>query len=78
VKMVGIEIYSACQALIFKEDKKISPHLEKVYEYIREKIPPLEDDRRYDEEVYWLIEEIMNGKLVSLVEEKLSDLDGEN
>ncbi len=73
--MIGTEIYTACQALEFKEDNKnISPFLNKIYDFIRSKVPPLENDRHYDEEVHWIVGLIKSGELEKLVKEQLSIL----
>jgi len=77
-KMISIEIYSACQALEFTKDKKPSPALKKVYDFVRSLVPPLKEDRRYDDEVYWVIEQLEKGLLVKLVKDQVDIILGDN
>ncbi len=77
VDILGIEIYTACQALEFREDRKIAPALEVVYDFIRKKIPPLENDRRFDEEVDWIVENIVNRKFITLIERRREEIFGD-
>jgi histidine ammonia-lyase len=75
--ILGIEIYTACQALEFRKGRNISVALKEVYDYIRKKIPPLEDDRRFDEEVDWVVENIKNRNFVKIVEEEVGNIFGD-
>lgn len=75
--ILGIEIYTACQALEFREERKISAALGEIYKYIRKSIPPLEDDRRFDEEVDWIVENITNRSFIRIIEQKMGDIFGD-
>ena len=77
VDILGIEIYTACQALEFRKGRKISVALKEVYDFIRRKVPPLEDDRRFDEEVDWVVENITNRNFIKIIEEEIGDLFGD-
>jgi len=76
-KMIAIEIYTACQALRFNETRTISKGLNKLYSFIRETIPPLEEDRFFDTEVNWIGEQINNRKLIQIVEKETGKLLGD-
>ncbi len=77
VDILGIEIYTACQALEFREKRKISVALKEVYDFIRKNIPPLEDDRRFDEEVGWIVENISNSNFIKVTEQRIGDIFGD-
>ena len=76
-EILGIEIYTSCQALEFRGDRKISDALKEVYDFIRKNIPPLEEDRRFDEEVDWLIDNITNRKFITIVEQRAGEIFGD-
>ena len=76
-KMIAVEIYTACQALRFNETRTISNGLNKVYSFIRETIPPLEEDRFFDTEVDWIGEQINNRQLIQIVENETDKLFGD-
>ncbi|MHA1258244.1 MAG: histidine ammonia-lyase [Candidatus Heimdallarchaeaceae archaeon] len=75
-KMIGIEIYTACQALEFKEDRKISFSLQDVYELVRSKIKPLTEDRFFDTEVNWVINKVEDSSFIKLIEKTQKDVFG--
>ncbi|MHA1955255.1 MAG: aromatic amino acid lyase [Candidatus Heimdallarchaeaceae archaeon] len=77
VDILGIEIYTACQALEFREGRKISTALKEIYDFIRKNIPPLEDDRRFDEEVDWVIENITNRNFIKIIQQEIGDIFGD-
>ncbi|MHA1116458.1 MAG: histidine ammonia-lyase [Candidatus Heimdallarchaeaceae archaeon] len=76
-QMIAIEIFTACQALEFRGERKLSPVNMKIYNHIRKKIPPIANDRRYDEDVYWVIEQVKTGGLLKFTEEELLSISGE-
>ncbi|PKK89799.1 MAG: histidine ammonia-lyase, partial [Tenericutes bacterium HGW-Tenericutes-7] len=43
-KVIAIELLTACQAIDFREQKKLSPITQKIYEKIRERVPFIEQD----------------------------------
>jgi histidine ammonia-lyase len=51
------------QAVDIREKKGISPHLEKVYNAIREEVEPLVEDRRMDFDIGKVVDLIRSGKL---------------
>ncbi|MCG3216659.1 MAG: histidine ammonia-lyase [Candidatus Heimdallarchaeota archaeon] len=76
-KMIGIEIYTACQALEFLDNKSMSEALSEVYSYVRKEIPPLKEDKQFDKEVYWLSNKVEDGTLTKLVEQKIGQVFGD-
>ncbi len=76
-KMIAVEIYTACQALKFNKTRTISRALNKIYSFIRATVPPLEGDRFFDTEVYWIGDQIENRKLIQLAEEETGKLLGD-
>lgn len=76
-KMIAVEIYTACQALKFNKERTISKGLNKIYDFIRQKIPPLKEDRFFDDEVNWIGNQITNRKLVQLIETEVGMLFGD-
>ena len=76
-KMIAVEIYTACQALKFNKNRILSRSLNRIYNYIRETIPPLEEDRFFDTEVNWINSQIQNRKLIQLAEELKDSLLGD-
>ena len=75
--MIAVEIYTACQALKFNKDRTISEGLNKIYSFIRQKIPPLKEDRFFDIEVNWIGDQITSRKLVQLIETEAGPLFGD-
>ena len=61
--MLAIAMMGLAQAVDIREKKGISPHLEKVYNTIREEVAPLVEDRRMDFDIANVIELIHLGKL---------------
>jgi len=51
------------QAVDIREKKGISPHLEKIYNAIREEVEPLVEDRRMDFDIQKIVKLINSGKL---------------
>ncbi len=76
-QMVGIEIYTACQGLEFVENRTLSDILSNIYSYIREKIPPLKDDKLFDEEVYWVTDQIENRSFIKIAEKNIGGILGD-
>lgn len=61
--MLAIAMMGLAQAVDIREKKGISPHLEKVYNAIREEVEPLVEDRRMDFDIDKVVELIRSGKL---------------
>ena len=76
-QMIGIEIYTACQGLEFVENRTLSNILSNIYSFIREKIPPLKDDKLFDEEVYWVIDQIENRSFIKIAEKNIGEIFGD-
>ena len=77
LQMIAIEIFTACQALEFRGERDLSPVNKEIYDYIRKKIPPIADDRKYDDDVYWVIEQVKAGNLLKIIEKELLFISGE-
>ncbi|MHA2357272.1 MAG: histidine ammonia-lyase [Candidatus Heimdallarchaeaceae archaeon] len=73
-QMIAIEIYTAYQALEFKGDRKISKKLQDIFDFIRTTIPPYQEDRYFDEEVYWLTNKVEDGSLVKFAEQQKGEI----
>ena len=43
-KVLGIEIFAACQALWLRGEDKLSPATKAVYDHVRKTVPPIEED----------------------------------
>ncbi len=76
-KMIGIEIYTACQGIEFLEDKDLSAVLDSIYQFIRKEIPPLKEDKQFDEEVYWVIDRIEDRSFIKLAHKETGELLGD-
>ena len=61
--MLAIAMMGLAQAVDIREKKGISPHLEKVYNAIREEVEPLVEDRRMDVDIEKVIKLIRAGRL---------------
>jgi histidine ammonia-lyase len=61
--MLAIAMMGLAQAVDIREKKGISPHLEKVYNAIREEVEPLVEDRRMDFDISKVVDLINSGKL---------------
>jgi len=79
VQMIAIEFYTAYQALGFKEDlNNVSEAVQEIYEIVRKDIPPLKEDRFFDEEVKWISERINNQVFTKMVKDKMGRILGDN
>jgi len=79
VQMIAIEFYTAYQALGFKEGlKNYSKVVQEIYEMIRKEIPPLKEDKFFDEEVKWISERIENQVFTEMVKDKMGFIFGDN
>ncbi|MCG3254695.1 MAG: histidine ammonia-lyase [Candidatus Heimdallarchaeota archaeon] len=79
VQMIAIEFYTAYQALGFKEDlNNISEAVQEIYEVVRKEIPPLKEDKFFDEEVKWISERIENQVFTEMVKDKMGHILGDN
>lgn len=74
LRMVGVEIYTAFQALSFIENKQPAPILSEIVSEMQKNIQPIGEDRRYDKDVYWIIELVTQGKLIQAIEKKIGDI----
>jgi len=61
--MLAIAMMGLAQAVDIREKKGISPHLEKIYNAIREEVEPLVEDRRMDFDIQKIVKLINSGKL---------------
>jgi len=61
--MLAIAMMGLAQAVDIRDKKGISPHLEKIYNTIREEVEPLIEDRRMDFDIAKVIKLINSGKL---------------
>lgn len=61
--MLAIAMIGLAQAVDIREKKGISPHLEKIYNAIREEVEPLVEDRRMDFDIQKIVKLINSGKL---------------
>jgi histidine ammonia-lyase len=61
--MLAIAMMGLAQSVDIREKKGISPHLEKVYNAIREEVEPLVEDRRMDVDIKKVVALINAGKL---------------
>ncbi|MBX3709151.1 MAG: histidine ammonia-lyase [Gammaproteobacteria bacterium] len=66
--IIGIELLAACQGIDFAQPLKTSPKLEKVYQFIREKITFYEADRYFAPDIASAKSFIQSGKIRELVE----------
>ena len=74
---VGIEFYTTYQALGFKENKRLSEAIQGVYDFIKNSIPLLKEDKFYDEDVKWIVEKIEEQAFINLVKEKIGRIFGD-
>jgi len=61
--MLAIAMIGLAQAVDIRKKKGISPHLEKVYNVLREEVEPLVEDRRMDVDIEKVIKLIRSGRL---------------
>lgn len=61
--MLAIAMMGLAQAVDIREKKGISPHLEKVYNVLREEVKPLVEDRRMDFDIAKVVALIQSGRL---------------
>jgi len=61
--MLAIAMMGLAQAVDIREKKGISPHLEKIYNALREEVEPLVEDRRMDVDIKKVIKLIRGGHL---------------
>ncbi len=79
VQMIAIEFYTAYQALGFKEDmKNVSEALQDIFDLIGKEIPPLKEDRFFDDEVKWLSVKIEKQYFTESVKRKLGLIFGDS
>ncbi|NLJ79988.1 MAG: histidine ammonia-lyase [Firmicutes bacterium] len=73
--VVALELLCACQALEFRDRAKLSPVTRRVYELVRDHIPPLEEDRFLETELKTAGHLVVSGEILAVVEEMIGDLD---
>ena len=76
-QMIAVEIYTSYQALGFKETKNVSEAIHDVYNFISKTIPPLKEDKFFDEEVRWVVDKIGEHVFINIVKEKIGMIFGD-
>ncbi len=76
-QMIAIELYTTYQALGFKENKTLSEAIQDVYDFIKNSIPLLKEDKFFDEDVKWIVEKIEEHAFTNLVKEKIGSIFGD-
>lgn len=71
----AIDYLAQLQALDFIEGMKSSPALQKVYDLIRSKVPTVDEDRFYGDDVETIREMIENGSIEAAVESVTGELE---
>jgi len=77
-QMIAIEIYTTYQALGFKENKNLSEASQDIYNLIKKTVPPLKEDKFFDEDVKWIVEKIEEHAFTKLVKEKIGRIFGDS
>jgi len=77
-QMIAIEIYTTYQALGFKENKNLSEAIQDIYNLIKKTVPPLKEDKFFDEDVKWIVEKIEEHAFTKLVKEKIGRIFGDS
>ena len=73
--MTAIEIYVALQAIDFLRPLQPSPALSKVRDYIRAKVPFVENDRYLYPDIEYIYTLVRDGVLVDLLEKEIGNLE---
>jgi len=63
-KILGVELFCACQAMDFRRPLKSSPILEKCHNYVRDKIPHIENDEILSDYINTAIEIVRSKQLL--------------
>lgn len=69
--IVAIEIICACQALEFRDRRKLAPATQAVYDLVRAHIPPLKQDRFLEPEIKVARDLVVSGKVLEAVEDTI-------
>ncbi|WP_097027103.1 HAL/PAL/TAL family ammonia-lyase [Clostridium peptidivorans] len=72
--ILAIEIMTEIQALDFIEDMKPSTVTKAVYDLVREKVPPVDQDRHFYPDIEYIKDLIHDGTLVKCVEDRIGSL----
>ncbi len=64
-KVIGIELFAACQALYLRGEKGMSPATKSVYDHVRESVAPIHDDIVMYTQMNKLDDMVKNGEIVS-------------
>ena len=73
-RVIAIELYTAAQAREFHKDLQAGAGAKAVCDCIRERIPPLEDDRRLGPEIDALHEMVHAGEILAAAESAVGPL----
>ena len=67
--IVAIEILCACQALEFRDRRKLAPATRGVFDLVRAHVPPLKQDRFLEPEIKVARDLVVSGKVLEVVED---------
>ena len=73
--IIAIELMAATQALDFHEPAKPSPVTASVHRLIRSQVPTVKEDRYFYFDMETIYNQIHEGEIVALVEEKIGDME---
>lgn len=68
-KVLAIELFSACQGVYLRGETGLSPALKKVYDKVRERVEPVEDDVLMHTPMVIIDEMIKKGQILEAAEE---------
>ncbi len=78
VQMIAIEFYTTYQALGFKETSNASEAIQDVYNFINKTLPPMKEDKFFDEDVRWIVDKIEEHAFTNIVKEKIGRILGDS
>ena len=73
--MTAIEIYVALQAMDFLKPLSPSPALAKVRDFVREKVPFVDNDRYLYPDIEYIFSLVQDGTLVDILEQEIGELE---
>lgn len=73
--IIAIEILTACQALEFRDRRKLAPATKAVYHLVREHVPPLKEDRFLEPEIKIVRDLVVSGKVLEAAEKVIGKID---
>ena len=73
--MTAIEIYVALQAMDFLKPLEPSPALGKVRDFVRKKVPFVDNDRFLYPDIEYIVSLVQDGTLVELLEREIGELE---